>query len=158
MHMHACPLHNQGKCPANVQLSMYRKEEHSCLLLFLLLGSATLSHVAAAQAVVGTRQLVPPSSSSSYPFNAVGQLANGCTGFLIGPCHVMTVAHCVVEPWKKIWWGGLDFYPGRCASVATDAHCIWCVCEACCCYDGCSCSWRQCIKAAAVWHHAVLQQ
>jgi V8-like Glu-specific endopeptidase len=88
---------------------------HSWLLWFLLLGSATLrSHnVAAAQAVADTRQLVPPSSSSAFPFSAVGQLANGCTGFLIGPCHVMTVAHCVVEPWRGIWWSGLDFYPGR---------------------------------------------
>uniref|UniRef100_A0A383W1B5 Peptidase S1 domain-containing protein n=1 Tax=Tetradesmus obliquus TaxID=3088 RepID=A0A383W1B5_TETOB len=25
----------------------------------------------------------------------------------------MTVAHCVVEPWRRIWWKGLDFYPGR---------------------------------------------
>lgn len=26
---------------------------------------------------------------------------------------VMTVAHCVYEPWRGIWWQGLDFHPGR---------------------------------------------
>lgn len=26
---------------------------------------------------------------------------------------VMTVAHCVYEPWRKIWWQGLEFHPGR---------------------------------------------
>lgn len=26
---------------------------------------------------------------------------------------VMTVAHCVQEPWRGIWWQGLEFHPGR---------------------------------------------
>ena len=26
---------------------------------------------------------------------------------------VMTVAHCVYEPWRGIWWQGLDFHPVR---------------------------------------------
>lgn len=57
-------------------------------------------------------QLVSGTESKQLPLRTIGQLANGCTGFLIGPCHVMTVAHCVYEPWRQIWWRGLDFYPG----------------------------------------------
>jgi V8-like Glu-specific endopeptidase len=25
----------------------------------------------------------------------------------------MTVAHCVHEPWRGMWWQGLEFFPGR---------------------------------------------
>jgi hypothetical protein len=94
--------------------------------------------------------LLPVSNSSAYPFSAVGQLANGCSAFLVSPCHVMTVAHCVVEPHRKIWYPGLEFYPGRwaqaTASICTYVHghppaCAWspcsasivagCVCTAC---------------------------
>lgn len=75
---------------------------------------ATAASAAVATASAGGMLLVPEGSNTAFPFSAVGQLANGCTGFLIGPCHVMTVAHCVLEPWRDIWWHGLDFYPGRC--------------------------------------------
>lgn len=49
----------------------------------------------------------------TFPFTAVGQLRNGCTAFLVGPCHLITVAHCVYDPGKDIWWPGLEFFPGR---------------------------------------------
>ncbi|GLC38535.1 hypothetical protein PLESTB_001736800 [Pleodorina starrii] len=56
-----------------------------------------------------TRADVPP----SQPYNLVGQLRNGCTAFLAGPCHVITVAHCVYDPAQDIWWPGLEFSAGR---------------------------------------------
>jgi hypothetical protein len=31
---------------------------------------------------------VTAAESSAAPLNAIGQLTNGCTGYLIGPCHV----------------------------------------------------------------------
>lgn len=48
-----------------------------------------------------------------FPFSAIGQLESGCTAFLVGPCHLLTVAHCVYNPEFDFWWGGTDFYPGR---------------------------------------------
>ncbi|KAG2430795.1 hypothetical protein HXX76_009771 [Chlamydomonas incerta] len=48
-----------------------------------------------------------------YPVRLVGQLRNGCTAFLAGPCHVVTVAHCVYDPERGIWWPGLEFSAGR---------------------------------------------
>lgn len=54
-----------------------------------------------------------PVKTVKYPFSTVGQLANGCTAFLIGRCYLMTVAHCVYSPQYDVWWPGLDFYPGR---------------------------------------------
>eukprot|EP00882_Tetradesmus_deserticola_P029109 GHRQ01032523.1.p1 GENE.GHRQ01032523.1~~GHRQ01032523.1.p1 ORF type:complete len:124 (-),score=24.78 GHRQ01032523.1:121-492(-) len=93
------------------------------LLVVLLEWGGGAPNGVAAQTVADTRQLVPQSSSKVFPFSAVGQLANGCTGFLIGPCHVMTVAHCVVEPWKGIWWNGLDFYPGRLGDLQRICDC-----------------------------------
>lgn len=71
--------------------------------------------------------LLPVSNSSAYPFSAVGQLANGCSAFLISPCHVMTVAHCVVEPHRKIWYHGLEFYPGRWAEGPAPVHSTGCI-------------------------------
>ncbi|PNH07558.1 Glutamyl endopeptidase, partial [Tetrabaena socialis] len=50
---------------------------------------------------------------ASYPLSSVGQLRNGCTGFLAGPCHVIAVAHCVYDPKTDTWWPGLEFSAGR---------------------------------------------
>eukprot|EP00201_Polytomella_parva_P016542 CAMPEP_0175063600 /NCGR_PEP_ID=MMETSP0052_2-20121109/14849_1 /TAXON_ID=51329 ORGANISM="Polytomella parva, Strain SAG 63-3" /NCGR_SAMPLE_ID=MMETSP0052_2 /ASSEMBLY_ACC=CAM_ASM_000194 /LENGTH=622 /DNA_ID=CAMNT_0016329821 /DNA_START=372 /DNA_END=2240 /DNA_ORIENTATION=- len=47
-----------------------------------------------------------------FPLSAVGRFRNGCTGFLVGPCHVLTVAHCVYDPDRDIWWPGLEFLLG----------------------------------------------
>ena len=54
------------------------------------------------------RVAVPP----QYPLNLVGQLRNGCTAFLAGPCHLVTVAHCVYDPVRQIRWPGLEFSAG----------------------------------------------
>mgnify|MGYP001807434637 CR=1 FL=1 len=51
-------------------------------------------------------------SPAPYPVRLVGQLRNGCTAFLAGPCHVVTVAHCVYDPERRIWWPGLEFSAG----------------------------------------------
>ncbi|GMH36278.1 hypothetical protein BSKO_04146 [Bryopsis sp. KO-2023] len=48
-----------------------------------------------------------------FPFTAIGQIASGCSAFLVGPCHVLTVAHCVYEPDYDFWWGGTEFHAGR---------------------------------------------
>lgn len=54
-----------------------------------------------------------PLDGLGYPFSAIGQLASGCSAFMVGPCHLLTVAHCVYDPQARIWWPGLEFYPAR---------------------------------------------
>ena len=68
--------------------------------------------------------LSPVADSTSAPFSWVGQLANGCTAFLVGPCHALTVAHCVYDPHRDIWWPGVELFPGRCVQY----HDV-CVCK-----------------------------
>ncbi|GMH43806.1 hypothetical protein BSKO_11740 [Bryopsis sp. KO-2023] len=41
---------------------------------------------------------VSRASSNKFPFTAIGMLENGCTGSLIGRCHVLTAGHCVLNP------------------------------------------------------------
>lgn len=77
------------------------------------LKDAERSRIARRLQATDALMLVAKPDSLKFPLRTVGQLANGCTAFLIGPCHAVTVAHCVYEPWRNIWWRGLDFYPGR---------------------------------------------
>lgn len=51
--------------------------------------------------------------SAHYPFSAVGQFDNGCTGTLVGPCHVLTAGHCIFDPSQLLWSKTLGFAPGR---------------------------------------------
>lgn len=48
-----------------------------------------------------------------YPFNVVGNMQNGCTGTLVGPCHVLTAGHCVYSHERKEYSTQLSFYPAR---------------------------------------------
>ena len=48
-----------------------------------------------------------------YPEYAVGLLDNGCTAFLIGPYHAMTLAKCVYNHHERLWDKNLDFWRGR---------------------------------------------
>lgn len=94
--------------------------------------------------------LLPVSNSSAYPFSAVGQLANGCSAFLISPCHIMTVAHCVVEPHRKIWYHGLEFYPGRWAE-GSDSTCALARLHRCPCSGSTSMKLVQCTACAVIF-------
>lgn len=48
-----------------------------------------------------------------YPFNVVGNMANGCTGTLVGPCHVLTAGHCVYSHERNEFSKQLSFFPAR---------------------------------------------
>ncbi|GMH33189.1 hypothetical protein BSKO_01023 [Bryopsis sp. KO-2023] len=48
-----------------------------------------------------------------YPFNVVGNMQNGCTGTLVGPCHVLTAGHCVYSHERREYSSQLSFYPAR---------------------------------------------
>ncbi|KAG2491201.1 hypothetical protein HYH03_010411 [Edaphochlamys debaryana] len=81
-----------------------------------LLGPVSAFWLRDAHGFAHERAAVPP----AYPLNLVGQLRNGCTAFLVGPCHVATVAHCVYDPSRGIWWPGLEFSAGRNGPSAWD--------------------------------------
>ncbi|KAG2445111.1 hypothetical protein HYH02_008978 [Chlamydomonas schloesseri] len=80
---------------------------------------ANAAHGPAPTAAAGTlpslRALTRAPSPAPHPLRLVGQLRNGCTAFLAGPCHVVTVAHCVYEPDRDVWWPGLEFSTGAAA-------------------------------------------
>lgn len=57
-------------------------------------------------------KLVGVKDTTQYPYTAVGLLANGCTGTLIGKRFVLTAAYCIFNPESKKWDQNLDFYPG----------------------------------------------
>ena len=42
-------------------------------------------------------------SSSSYPYCAIGQMANGCMAFLVGPYHAITSRQCVYDMSRRAW-------------------------------------------------------
>lgn len=48
-----------------------------------------------------------------YPGFAVGRLDNGCTAFLIGPYHALTLAHCVLNRHNLQWKGNNNLFIGR---------------------------------------------
>lgn len=66
---------------------------------------------AAIQAAPKPGKLVPVKDTTQYPYTAVGLLANGCSGTLIGKRFVLTAAYCIFNPQSKQWDQNLDFYP-----------------------------------------------
>ena len=56
---------------------------------------------------------VPPGRSLEAPFSMVGNVGEGCTGILVGPCHYLTAAHCVFDHELFQVIGNTGFNPGR---------------------------------------------
>ncbi len=49
-----------------------------------------------------------------YPYSAIVSIkGRGCTGFFVGPKHILTAGHCVYNITSGIWYKDLDFYRGK---------------------------------------------
>jgi V8-like Glu-specific endopeptidase len=57
-------------------------------------------------------KLVQINKTDVSPYAAVGLLANGCTGALIGKRFVLTAGYCIYDTEKQQFDQNLDFYPG----------------------------------------------
>eukprot|EP01026_Neomeris_dumetosa_P019688 TRINITY_DN1796_c0_g1_i5.p1 TRINITY_DN1796_c0_g1~~TRINITY_DN1796_c0_g1_i5.p1 ORF type:complete len:457 (-),score=62.75 TRINITY_DN1796_c0_g1_i5:548-1762(-) len=63
------------------------------------------------EGLVGMDNRVQIEETSTYPFSAIGRLESGCTGFLVGPRHVLTSAHCLYSLGE--WLETQKFTPGQ---------------------------------------------
>ena len=59
-------------------------------------------------------------STNFYPEYAIGILENGCTAFLIGPCHALTTAHCVYNSTTDEFVDDLNMWRGRKGDIYLD--------------------------------------
>ena len=49
--------------------------------------------------------------TTSYPFSSLVSIkARGCTGYFVGPRHILTAAHCIYNVTSGTWFKDLNFY------------------------------------------------
>ena len=53
-------------------------------------------------------------NSREYPYSAIVFIkGRGCTGYFVGPKHILTAGHCVYNITSGTWFKDLDFYRGK---------------------------------------------
>ena len=73
--------------------------------------------------VFGIDGRVPVSSTSSFPYCAIGVLDNGCTAVFIGPYHALTSATCVYNTATNTWRGNYNIRRARnCRTYGTQMY------------------------------------
>ncbi|MCX7860127.1 trypsin-like serine peptidase [Chloroflexus sp.] len=50
--------------------------------------------------------------ATKWPWRAIAQFSNGCTGTLVGPRHMITAAHCINQ-FGTTNWNSFTIWPGR---------------------------------------------